>query len=197
MTTVGEVNIHPAFIPVWNRIKERGKYSPWAYTEYWPHEWDHGHMVQYGDGRSDNAFLRGSNLEEAAEELADNVLNCRKGRHNGHIKNEHNHEDAKKAFSVAMEQLENTQYDREAAYYTWLKWARDTLRTNPPAMLMLPDTDGNWKMGTLNHNLDLNITDIPNEIMGDVMAHPRGMDGFIETELGYQLEQETDNDESN
>ena len=154
-------------------------------------------MVQYGDGRSDNAFLRGSNLEEAAEELADNVLNCRKGRHNGHIKNEHNHEDAKKAFSVAMEQLETKQFDREAAYYTWLKWARDTLRTNPPAMLMLPDTDGNWKMGTLNHNLDLNITDIPNEIMGDVMAHPRGMDGFIETELGYQLEQETDNDESN
>ena len=192
-------NIHPAFIPVWNRIPERGKYSPWAYVEYWPHDWSHGHSIQFGDGLSDNAFVRrGSySIETASQELADQVLDCRKGRHSGHITEDHNHEDAKKAYSLAMEQLETFEYDRIDAYYRWLKWARDTLRRHPPAVLMIPDIDGGWKMGTLNHELDLNVTDIPNEFIGDLMAHPRGMDGFIETELGYQLKKETDNDESN
>lgn len=160
MTATG--NYHPSFQPIADQIKERGFHSPYAYVEYWPETWSHGHMVPAGDGeissvdylaQTENLDVEGA-LEAIGEELAKAVAMCNLRRHKAHGR-AHPEQDQEKAYRVAISQLVTKEFDIEWTYLDWRirmykKWgghmpAAVVMPTNTEAsrwQMMIPDSEG-------------------------------------------------------
>lgn len=159
-------NVHPSYLPLWDKVPERGALSPHAYVSspwYRSVRWDsdkrmdvvteHTHVQRVGDGYSANAIAQGNaNIEDIAQDLAEEVLACNQSKMNGRGF-KHTEEDARDAYKAAVEQLSTREYDREHAYAQWRqrmyrKWggqmpAAILLPHEGETKLLMPDSAGN------------------------------------------------------
>ena len=148
-------------------IKAKSKY---AWVQYHPEGSPHSHMVVLGDGR---VLL--TEIEEAAEELAEAVLRCNDMRHKGHG-HSHSQQEADKAYYAAIDQLTTKVFYTEwhemmRQIRIYKKWGGP-----PPAAVlmpsfdnpreweaMIPDTEGNPYMYKMNKQVLEDIVPYPSD----------------------------------
>ena len=169
-------NWHPSFQPLVHRINERGMHSPHAYVWY---EVDgHRHQVMLGiPEKGYNDFRDGGSIEEATEELIENLETCSEDRHIGRDGVPHGRKhnvDGSAVHKAAMKQLLTTEYDRE---YTENKWKQQMYRVwdgHIPAAVMVPREDDPSKWELLIPDVEGNARRVPmrNGVMDDALPTP-------------------------
>ena len=101
---------HPSFLPLRDKIRERGAYSPFAYVQFQTQE-GHGHHLMVGDG-GDNLLAMGDSVEDIGEQLVAALAACSETKHKGHGRT-HDPGQFRAAFAEAMDQLMSTPYDTD------------------------------------------------------------------------------------
>ena len=109
---------HPSFLPLRDKIRERGAYSPFAYVQFQTQE-GHGHHLMVGDG-GDNLLAMGDSVEDIGEQLVAALAACSETKHKGHGR-AHDPGQFRAAFAEAMDQLMSTPYDTDYLYQRWLE----------------------------------------------------------------------------
>jgi len=133
---------HPSFMPLKERIKERGHLSPYAYVSYDTAE-GHTHHVPIGNG-VDNLIAMGDSIEDIASYLVDVLSVCNEERHNGHGRT-HNTSQFKKAYASAVTQLLTVEYDTEYAHQIWLEKMHKKWGGHIPAAVLMP-IEEQWQL---------------------------------------------------
>ena len=138
----GDNKYHPSFLPMIERIKERGYKSPYAYVSFETRE---GHIHHYPLGNGvDNLIAMGDSLEDVATALVDSIAACNSDKHDGHGKT-HDTSQFKKAYATAVTQLLNTDYDTEYIHQVWLEKMHKKWGGHIPAAVLMPIED-QWRM---------------------------------------------------
>ena len=129
---------HPSFVPLIEKINERGYRSPYAYVSFDTKE-GHVHHVPIGNG-TDNLIAMGDSVEDVASFLIDAIAACHPDKHNGHGTT-HDTSQFKKAYASAITQLLNTDYDTEYAHQVWLEKMYRKWGGHIPAAVLMPIED--------------------------------------------------------
>jgi hypothetical protein len=165
-------NYHPSFLPIAERVHERGMYSPWAYVEYYDLDTPHGHLLQMGDGNSFNELLAGGSIEECAMMLVDAMRTCNDDRHNGHGR-VHGLAALDEAYYTAIYQLQTRRYDTDHAHDRWLQMAHKKWGGPVPATVLYPDQAGDWQMMMPDTEANPTVRPIDKSILGDIVPPPQ------------------------
>ena len=182
-------NWHPSFQPLVNRVQERGMYSPHAYVSY---EVDgHRHQVMLGDGRGYNDFRDGGSIEEATEELIENVEKCTEDRHfdkDGVPHGKKHNVDGSEVHKVAMEQLLTTEYDREFTENKWKQQMHKVWGGHIPAAVMVPREDDPTKWEMLIPDVEGNARKVPirDGLMDSTLPEPTPETANKQIGYGYK-----------
>ena len=128
---------HPSFLPLRDKIRERGAYSPFAYVQFQTQE-GHGHHLMVGDG-GDNLLAMGDSVEDIGEQLVAALAACSETKHKGHGRT-HDPGQFRAAFAEAMDQLMSTPYDTDYLYQRWLEAMHKKWGGHIPAAVIMPGT---------------------------------------------------------
>jgi len=185
---------HPSFLPLLDRIPERGMYSPYLHVTSGPYYDEHGnshdHLFMAGDGTpGGNILLCGGSIEEVGEGLADAVRICHRDRHKGKGF-EHTNDDVIEAYRTAIEQTQARRPDQEHAFMVWKQYVYKKWGGHMPALLMLP-TEDEWKLmipdehgDPVFHDMDQSAVEgVPELVVGE---------NAEEAEIGYLTLQKDD-----
>jgi len=149
-------------------IKAKHKY---AWVRYHPKGSNHEHMVILGDGK-----ILLTEIEEAAEELAESVMLCNEDRHKGRGI-EHGQEEAEKAFKAAVEQIQTVDFDEyweeiQRQIRVYKKWGGP-----PPAAVMLPSFDDpkKWEVMIPDSEGTPYMYDMDQKVLGDIVPYPQDL----------------------
>jgi hypothetical protein len=186
---------HPSIKTIIEKMPERGMYSPYAYVEYWPDNKKHGHQHQLGAGYDeqgvDNHFVNGGGIEEAAEDLATLVADCRPGKHKGHIREQHTEEEQELAFKDATEQLQTIQYDRQWAHQLWMENMEKKWGGAIPAGVILPTTSmDEWQLMIPNYHGDPVLYNLRSDVQKDMQELATDPGKLERAEVGYKVKTE-------
>ena len=166
-------NYHPSFLPIADRIVERGMYSPWAVIEYDDRYYTHTHLIPLGDGDGGSSVVaEGASIEECATELVDAMMKCNEERHGGRGAR-HTQKALDEAYYTAIRQLQTRNYDTEHAHDLWLQMAHKKWGGPAPAMVLYPDQHGDWNMMTPDTNANPVVKSIDKNILGDIVPPPQ------------------------
>jgi hypothetical protein len=158
---------HPSFLPLLDRIRERGMLSPWAFVEWEPWEHGHKHIVILGDGEGGYSSIQdGGSIEEPAEELVEAISTCNPDRHEGHglFHDPGQHE---MAYRAAIEQLQTREFDREHAHQLWLQAMHKKWGGHIPAAVVMPIEDS-WKLMVPNSAGDPLLYDVQDHLINSI-----------------------------
>ena len=136
--TVGVSSYHPSFLPLKDKIQERGPFSPYAQVEFWTKE-GHGHHTW------SDSIGEGVSVEDVAEVLVDAMQACgperapdQNGRFHGKT---HDPAQLQDAYHSAVQQLLTRDYDTEWIYYKWLQYMYKKWGGHIPAAVIMPIDD--------------------------------------------------------
>ena len=169
---------HPSFLPLRDKIRERGAYSPFAYVQFQTQE-GHGHHLMVGDG-GDNLLAMGDSVEDIGEQLVAALAACSETKHKGHGR-AHDPGQFRAAFAGAVDQLMSTPYDTDYLYQRWLEAMHRKWGGHIPAAVIMPLED-QWRLVVPNAMGDPEFFDVRPGVFDD-MPMPDG-DNSVEAPLG-------------